>query len=76
MVEWEVKLIVGKDIPLTDLTYIEGLKQSAFEKYCQTYPTHLTLVAYNNSRTKIEKIEEDVGEVKEIVEGLAKVLAP
>ena len=66
--EWEVKLIVGKTIPTTDSTYLEGLKPSAFKKYCQAYPKFslypTSLTPRNNVRfDNFEKTQLALGKV-------------
>ena len=64
--EWETKIIVGKSIPTTDSTYLAGLKQSAFKKYCEAYPKFslygTALTPSNNVRLdKIEKFQLAIG---------------
>ncbi|MGD0202409.1 MAG: hypothetical protein ABSC20_00705 [Candidatus Bathyarchaeia archaeon] len=49
---WEVKIIVGKEIPVTDSTYLQTLKKSAYEKYQKAYPTHLSLSQMVNGNAK------------------------
>lgn len=72
LVEFETKIIVGKEIPLTDSTYLVGLKQSAFEKYCRSYSTHLSLVAYSNNYTKIDNVAKELEEVRNALRLLFK----
>lgn len=55
--EFEVKIIVGKKVPLTDLTYLQTLKNSAFKKYEEAYP-NFSLTTIVNSR--IPKLQETV----------------
>ena len=49
---FEVKLIMGKTIPITDETYLRTLKKSAFEKYKKAYPNHLSLSVHANGAAK------------------------
>ena len=49
---FEVKLIMGKEIGVSDRTYLQTLKKSAFEKYKQCYPTHLSLSQHVNGAAK------------------------
>lgn len=49
---FEVKLILGKTIPLSDRTYLQTIKKSAFEKYKKAYPSHLSLSQNINGSAK------------------------
>ena len=69
--EWEVKIILGKAIPTTDLTYLQTLKESAFEKYREAYPQNMSLVSYSNGQRKIENIEEIL---KIMAKGFTKIV--
>lgn len=71
LVEWETKLVTGKEIPVSDATYLAGLKQSAYEKYCKAYPEHLSLVSYTNDTTKIEQVSERIERLEGIIKDYA-----
>jgi len=58
--EWEVKLVVGKAIPSSDMTYLEGLRSTILPKYKQAYPKYLSLVAYSNGISKIESVDQAI----------------
>ena len=47
---FEVKIIVGKAIPVTDLTYLHQIKKQAFEKYRKAYGSHLSLTMNINGK--------------------------
>jgi len=49
---FQVKLIMGKEIGIADQTYLQTLKKSAFEKYKQVYPNHLSLSMHANGAAK------------------------
>jgi len=68
--EWQTKIILGKAIPTTDLTYLPRLKEDAFEKYKQAYPLAMSLVAYSNDVRKVENIEEIIGTLTRALIGL------
>lgn len=57
--EFEVKTVLGKKIPISDLTYLQGIKESAFEKYKGAFPK-FTLVGNGNGNGKIEGLKETV----------------
>lgn len=48
---FEIKIILGKAISASDATYLQTLKQTAFEKYKKAYPNAMSLVAYSNNHT-------------------------
>lgn len=67
---YEVKLLVGKKIPISEKTYLRGLKNSVFEKYIKAYPTTLCLSANGNNvatTEKIKNLEAEVSNSKEIL---------
>ena len=76
LVEWETKIVVGKGIPSTDSTYLAGLKQSAYEKYCGSYPEHLSLVSYSNNHIKVDVLAKQVDAQTNALRALAQLLAP
>lgn len=55
---FEVKLIVGKEISMSDLTYLQTLKKSAFEKYKACYPLNLSLSMNINGNAKTNELLE------------------
>jgi hypothetical protein len=58
--EFENKIILGKQIPISDSTYLQSLKRNALEKYQRAYPMYLSLVAYSNGNYKINKVQDDI----------------
>jgi hypothetical protein len=55
---FEVKLILGKEIGISDLTYLQTLKKSAFEKYKNAYPQNLSLSQNINGNAKANILTE------------------
>jgi hypothetical protein len=49
---FEIKLILGKKIGISDQTYLQTLKKSSFEKYRKCYPSHLSLTMNVNGNAK------------------------
>lgn len=49
---FEIKLLIGKKIGIQDLTYLQTLKKSAFEKYRKAYSNHLSLSQNANGSAK------------------------
>jgi len=70
--EWEVKLVVGKAIPSSDMTYLEGLRSTILPKYKQAYPKYLSLVAYSNGISKIESIDQALDIAFKVIKEIAK----
>ena len=70
--EWETKLIVGKAIPSSDMTYLEGLRTIIIPKYQQAYSRFLSLVAYSNGKTKIESVDQALDTAFKVMKELAK----
>lgn len=66
--EWQVKIILGKSISTSDLTYLQSIKQDAFDKFKLAYPLNMSLVSYSNNHAKDESL-------REITLRLARVLA-
>ena len=55
--EFEIKIILGKKIPISDLTYLQGIKESAFQKYKKAYP-NFSLTTIQNKR--IPRMEDTI----------------
>lgn len=53
---FEVKLIVGKSISMSDLTYLQTLKKTAYRKYKKAYPSHLSLSLNVNGKAKYNEL--------------------
>jgi len=56
--EWQVKIILGKAIPTTDLTYLQNIKEDSLEAYKRAYPLAMSLVSYSNSNAKEESMKQ------------------
>ena len=70
--EFETKLIVGKSIPSSDMTYLEGLRNTILPKYQQVYPKFMSLVAYSNGKTKIESVDQALDIAFKVIKEIAK----
>lgn len=58
--DWEVKRAVGKEIPTTDSTYLQGLSRKLTEKFSQVYE-YIRLSGYaNKNHLRIEELEQKV----------------
>ena len=69
--DWQIKFLVGKKIPATDSTYLDGLQQQIEERYPKAYEEYLNLQRPIKAVTELTKILE---ESKVKIEGLnAKV---
>jgi len=62
--EFETKIILGKKIPISDLTYLQ-LKESAYKKYKEAYP-NFSLTKIVNER--IPKLQETVVDQQKEIE--------
>jgi hypothetical protein len=67
---WEVKVVLGKTIPTTDLTYLQKIKEDAFEKYKTAYPMNMSLVSYSNNNLRQESIQDMIGTLARALMGL------
>ena len=59
--EWEVKIIVGKSIPVSDSTYLQKIKNDAFEKYTQLGYERIRLTGFTRrNHDRLEDLDETV----------------
>jgi len=60
--EFQIKYLVGKQIPLTDMTYLQTLQEEIEEQYPKAYAEHLCILKYqtSNQHGKIETLEAEV----------------
>jgi len=56
--EWEVKVLVGKAIPVTDFTYLQRISESAFAKFQSNVYPLIRLTESNLSLEEREKVLE------------------
>ncbi|NVM23752.1 MAG: tyrosine-type recombinase/integrase [Desulfobacterales bacterium] len=68
--EWEVKIILGKAIPISDSTYLQKIKNDAFEKYVQLGYGRIRLTGFT------QKNHDRLGELDETVKLFTKALVP
>ena len=58
--DWEVKRALGKEIPTTDSTYLQGLSRKLSEKFPQVYD-NIRLTGYmNHNHLRIEELEQKI----------------
>lgn len=68
--EWEVKIILGKAIPISDSTYLQKIKNDAFEKYVQLGYGRIRLTGFT------QRNHDRLGELDETVKLFTKALVP
>ena len=56
--EFQIKFCVGKSIPLTDMTYLETLKEQIEERYPQAYTDYLSLQSTVPAKALIKMSKE------------------
>ena len=68
--DWEVKRALGKEIPTTDSTYLQGLSRKLSEKFPQVYD-NIRLTGYlNHNHLRIEDLEQKIQEQSETIKYL------
>jgi len=72
--EFEIKTIVGKDISISDVTYLR-IKEEAFSKYKQAYPSFSLIKTEANGKIEglkeaLRQLEKENKELKETIQGL------
>lgn len=53
---YQIDIILGKAIPSSKRTYLQGLKRRAFENYRKAYPLHLSLSQVVNGQAKYNEL--------------------
>ena len=64
--EFQIKFLIGKAIPLTDLTYLETLKQEIEERYPKAYEHYLTLKPTIPDKDLVEKSKRQEAQIEEL----------
>ena len=85
--EWQTKFVMGKAIPMSDITYLETLKIEIEEKYPAAYEHYLNLkpqipykavveISKENQALKdrIDKLEKGLVDVKEMMANMVKLV--
>jgi len=72
--EFQIDLILGKAIEPSKLTYLQTLKNEAFEKYKKAYPMHLSLSTNVNGNAKFNQTLDLAIKMVESFENLRKHL--
>jgi len=58
--DWEVKRAIGKEIPTTDSTYLQGLSRKLSEKFQDVY-SYIKLTGYmNKNGLRVDELEQKV----------------
>ena len=73
--EFQIKYMVGKAIPITDLTYLQTLQEEIEEQYPKAYTEHLSILRYEtkNQQGKIQKLEAEVERLTLLVKGMTEM---
>jgi len=62
--DWEVKRTLGKEVPVSDSTYLHGLSRTVTEKFPKAYE-YIKLIGYaNRNHAHIEELEQKVQELE------------
>lgn len=77
--EFEVKYLLGKKIPLTDMTYLLTLEQDILTKYPNAYVKYLCITEYEAKKKyrdyeeEITKLRKELEENRLIMRGMAAI---
>ena len=73
---FQIKLVMGKAISVSDSTYLQTLKRQIAEKYPEAYEKRLCITAYQtrNQRTEVEGLREEVGHLRRRLRVLEHVI--
>lgn len=73
--EFQIKYLVGKTIPMTDMTYLHTLQQEIEEQYPKAYADHLSILAYQtrNKDSEIESLRKELEETRLIMKGMQEI---
>ena len=77
MHEFQIKYVVGKQIPLTDLTYLHTLQAEIEERYPEAYEKHLCILRYQtrNAQSEVDALRKELEETRLIMKGMAAIYA-
>ena len=68
---WEVKRILGKEIPTADATYLQGLNRKVSEEFPKVYD-YIRLTGYaNKNHTTIEQLQQRIQQMEIRMEEMA-----
>jgi len=73
--EFQIKYLIGKTIPITEMTYLQTLQQEIEEQYPKAYAEHLSILAYQtrNKESEIEKLREELRQMKLVMKGMQEI---
>jgi hypothetical protein len=68
--DWEVKRVLGKEVPVSDSTYLHGLSRTVTEKFPKAYE-YIKLIGYaNKNHAHIEELQDRIVQLEDIVRTL------
>jgi len=72
--DWEAKRVLGKEVPVSDSTYLHGLSRTVSEKFPKAYE-YIKLIGYaNQNHTNIEALKEQLLNQQIKIENLEKII--
>lgn len=72
---YQIKLILGKAIPITDRTYLRTLQQEIMRRYPKAYIKYLSILKYQtlNQIEELEKLKAEVETLKATMRAMAMI---
>ena len=68
--DWEVKRVLGKEIPVSDSTYLHGLSRTVTEKFPKAHE-YIKLIGYaNKNHVLIEELQDRIVQLENMVRTL------
>jgi hypothetical protein len=68
--DWEVKRVLGKEVPVSDATYLHGLSRTVTEKFPKAYE-FIKLIGYaNKNHAHIEELQDRIVQLEDIARRL------
>jgi hypothetical protein len=63
--DWEVKRVLGKEVPVSDSTYLHGLSRTVTEKFPKAYE-YIKLIGYaNKNHAHIEELQDRIVQLED-----------
>lgn len=72
---FQIKYVMGKKIPITDLTYLENIAENIMGKYPEAYRKYLSILRYEtkNQTDEIAELRKELEETRLIMRGMQKL---
>lgn len=68
--DWEVKRVLGKEVPVSDATYLHGLSRTVTEKFPKAHE-YIKLIGYaNKNHVLIEELQDRIVQLENMVRTL------